>query len=199
MEHLDEIEVQIHQDPFEMLQSEENGILQTSELKPIKGLCETKNQNRRLALKLYKEKKGICKVEEKSGLNIWNAGGRRRHPDEVYIPFNRVDRERKENEGFFPPRDIPFRLILPDNTTLDAKVCQDNGKAIMSNPNCALGKWLLRDVLEVPEGTLITYELLQEKGFDTVVFEKIDELEYKIDFTDSSVYDKLYKLKMQEK
>ena len=62
----------------------------------------------------------------------------------------------------------------------------------MSNPNRDLGKWLLRDVLKLPEGTVVTYELLQEKGFDTVVFEKISDTYYKVDFTDSSVYDELY-------
>lgn len=34
------------------------------------------------------------------------------------------------------------------------------GKSIMSNPNKALGKWLLRDVFELPEKTLVTYDML---------------------------------------
>ena len=62
----------------------------------------------------------------------------------------------------------------------------------MSNPNKVLGKWLLRDVLQLPEGTLITYNLLQEKGFDTVLFTKYDSSHYGIDFVDSDVYRSMY-------
>ena len=62
----------------------------------------------------------------------------------------------------------------------------------MSNPNKALGKWLLRDVLELKEQELIDYETLVKKGFDAVIFEKIDDKVYRIDFTDSSVYDEMY-------
>jgi len=38
-----------------------------------------------IVLPLYSPKSG--KVEECSGLNQWNAGGRQRNPDEVYINF----------------------------------------------------------------------------------------------------------------
>lgn len=181
-EHLDEIKVDIIDDPFDFLEKEFSKISVSSSYKP----------NRKLALKLYKEDKKGCHVEQKSGLNQWNASGRKRHPDEVYIPFNALDRNRPENQNFFPPRDTHFDLLLPDGKHIVAKVCQENGKAIMSNPNKVLGKWLLRDILDLPENTLITYELLQKKGFDTVVFEKIDELHFKIDFTDSQIYDELY-------
>ena len=183
-QHLDEIEVKIIDDPYDFLEKIfTSSLIKTPQIK----------KNRRLALKLYKETKNGCFVEKKSGLNIWNAAGRKRHPNEVYIPFNIQDRKRPENKDFFPPIDTSFELYLPDGKVISAKVCQENGKAIMSNPNRDLGKWLLRDVLELPENTLITYELLQQKGFDTVVFEKLDNLKYSINFTDSKVYDDMYK------
>lgn len=182
--HLDEVKVDIFDDPYEILEKAMSGKKISTPSKP---------QYRQLALKLYNEKKnGECKVEERSGLNIWNAKGRPRHPDEVYIPFNKKDRDRLENKDFFPDRDTKFKLELPDGKIISAKVCQENGKAIMSDPNKDLGRWLLRDVLQLEEGTLITYELLQEKGFDTVLFEKVNDQYYKIYFTDSSVYDELY-------
>ena len=56
---------------------------------------------------------------------------------------------------FFPPRDTPFDLILPDGKILNAKVCQDNSKALMTNPNLALGDWLLRNVLNLKEGSYL--------------------------------------------
>ena len=74
---------------------------------------------------------------------------------------------------------------------LSAKVCQADGKAIMSNPNYELGKWLLRDVFELPEGTLVTYEMLEKFGVDSVVFTKIDDRIYKIDFTNIGTYEEL--------
>lgn len=50
------------------------------------------------------------------------------------------------------------------------KICQEDGKALMSNPNKDLGKWILRDVLHVEEGHLITYEDLLKIGIDSILF-----------------------------
>lgn len=187
--HLDEIPVSILDDPFEALEVNFPNLIQNR--MGFHALF-AKSSNRKLAIKLFKETKNGYKVEEKSGLNIWNARGRKRHPDEVYIPFNIKDRNRPENKDFFPPAEENFELILPDSKIISAKVCQQDGKAIMSNPNRDLGKWLLRDVLELPEKTIVTYELLQQKGFDTVIFEKLEDHKFKIDFTDSKDYDDLY-------
>jgi len=70
------------------------------------------------------------------------------------------------------------------------KVCQDDSKAFMSNPNVALGEWLLREVLEIKEGELLIYERLQEIGFDSVIIERIDAKTYSIDFMPSGSYEK---------
>lgn len=190
LELLDEIEVNVYKDPFTAL-----NIIFPKMSNVIMGEIDSfaiENKRRKLALKLYKETKNGNIVSKKSGLNAWNGRGRERDCDEVYIPFNKCDRDRIQNKDFFPSRDKSFDLMLPDGTHLSAKICQADGKSIMSNPNKALGKWLLRDVLKIEKGTLITYELLQEKGFDTVLFEKIDESHYTIDFTNSMVYDELY-------
>ncbi|WP_305151849.1 hypothetical protein [uncultured Dubosiella sp.] len=193
MEKMDEFPVEIMDDPFEMMMN--IGAQQVGDTQYAGSNFESKKPRyRELALKLYTMHKGVPMVERKSGLNQWNAAGRKRHPDEVYIPFNKKDRERPANKGFFPPRDQPFDLRLPDGKYISAKVCQSDGKAIMSNPNKLLGKWLLRDVLGLEEWTLITYDMLQEKGFDTVLFTKYDESHYAIDFTESDVYNKLYNI-----
>ena len=109
-----------------------------------------------------------------------NAGGRKRDVDEIYIPFPAEARAEKPN--FFPPRNEDFRIILPNGAELMARVCQDDGKAIMSNPNKALGHWLLREVFELPPKTLLTYGDLQKYGIDSVVFEKIGEKKYSVNF-----------------
>ncbi|CDD66139.1 uncharacterized protein BN803_00352 [Firmicutes bacterium CAG:882] len=62
----------------------------------------------------------------------------------------------------------------------------------MSNPNKVLGKWLLRDVFEVQEGTVITYEMLEKFGVDSVVFTKNADLDYSIDFAKLGTYEKFY-------
>ena len=73
---------------------------------------------------------------------------------------------------------------------MGAKVCQDDSKALMSNPNSALGKWLLRDVLNLQERELLTYDKLQAIGLDTVVIYKTDNETYDIDFTRIGSYEK---------
>lgn len=152
-----------------------------------------------LCLPLY-SRRGADKekiVAEKSGLNQWNAAGRVRDVNEIYIPYQAVDRQR--DLSFFPPRDTAFTLHLPDGTEISAKVCQEAdknnpliGKAIMSKPNKVLGKWLLRDVFEVEEGTVITYEMLEIFGVDSVIFTKNGELDYSIDFAEIGTYEKFY-------
>lgn len=138
-------------------------------------------------LPLYATRRGENYVPERSGLNQWNASGRPRDPNEIYIPIPAW--LHKRFPSFFPPRDRPFELTLPDRHMMSAKVCQQNSKALMSNPNAALGKWLLRDVLNLQERELLTYQKLQTIGLDSVVVYKIDNDRYDIDFTRIGSYE----------
>lgn len=109
---------------------------------------------------------------------------------------------------FFPQRGTPFGLVLPNGKEVEVQVCQRAykkvskaeysmlsnkqkaiedkksrvGKAVMSRPNNMLGNWLLRDVLGVPEGEIVTYDILREFGADSVVFTKKSRDRYSIDF-----------------
>lgn len=139
-------------------------------------------------LPLYSMRGGVKNVPKKSGLNQWNAAGRPRNPNEIYIPIPAWIH--RKFPGFFPPRDDVFELTLPDRNTLSASLCQDGSKALMSNPNSALGKWLLRDVMNLKERELLTYEKLQNIGLDAVVVYKIDNKHYDIDFTRIGSYEK---------
>jgi hypothetical protein len=56
---------------------------------------------------------------------------------------------------------------------------------LQTNPNKALSKWLLRDLLKLNEGELLTYERLAILGFDSVKITKTREGFYKIDISDS--------------
>ncbi|MCL2184378.1 MAG: hypothetical protein FWB86_00795 [Treponema sp.] len=127
-------------------------------------------------------------VYARSGLNQWNAKGRRRELDEVYIPWNTI--LKNSYDTFFPPRKTPFEVKLPNDEILLMSICQAGGKAIMSNPNKALGKWLLRDVLGIKQRTLVTYEMLLEIGIDAVAFQKLGEGKYMLDFRKVGEYEK---------
>lgn len=138
-------------------------------------------------LPLYAEKSGEKYVAEKSGLNQWNAGGRKRDDNEVYIPVPKVLRNKYPD--FFPGRDMPFELELPDGRVLQAKICQDGGKALMSNPNSDLGEYLLRKVLQKEPGKLVTMFDLNKYGFDSICIEKLhhqkESIRYKLYFTEN--------------
>ena len=172
------IAVEILEDPIHLL-------LQVNSSKLI--VTEEK-YTESITLPLYSTIKDEKIVPERSGLNQWNANGRARHHDEVYIPIPAWIH--RSFEGFFPPRDQDFTLILPDKKNILAKVCQDNSKALMSNPNKFLGNWLLRDVLQLKERELLTYEYLNNLGIDSVRIDKINQNTYTINFAEIGSFDK---------
>ncbi|WP_462137010.1 NgoFVII family restriction endonuclease [Candidatus Mycalebacterium sp.] len=175
-----EFPVRILEDPFnqiEKLIDETNLIFAPTKVHPhvFLPLYSTKGENKKI-------------VPKKSGLNQWNASGRLRDPDEIYIPIPAWIHNKFQN--FFPSRKEVFDLTLPDRKVMKAKICQDNDKALMSNPNSALGHWLLREILNLPNLELLTYEKLQAIGLDSVVIYKIDSETYDIDFARIGSYEK---------
>ena len=93
------------------------------------------------------------------------------------------------NIDFFPKRDKPFNLKVPTGEILNAKVCQDGSKALMTNPNSALSDWLLRKVLQLKEGELATIEHLNKLGFDSVIIKKNDNENFEIDIMKTDSYE----------
>lgn len=59
----------------------------------------------------------------------------------------------------------------------------------MSNPNSDLGEWILRNILKLKEGQLVTRSILEKLGLDSVVVYKIDEKNYSINFTKLGSYE----------
>lgn len=173
-----EIPIKILNNPFDVIEKlilEEGLIFAPIKIQP------------HVFLPLYSSRGDNIKVPEKSGLNQWNASGRPRSPNEIYIPIPLWIHRKFSN--FFPSKDQAFKLMLPDRTIMSAKICQDNSKALMSNPNSALGQWLLRDILNLQERELLTYEKLEKIGLDAVVVYKIDNEHYDIDFTRVGTYE----------
>lgn len=150
-----------------------------------------------IILPLYSPREG--KVPERSGLNQWNAKGRPRHHDEVYISipswihreykdFFVYSRERKTSTE--SAKDSPsFDVELPNGRVMNCKVAQAGGKALMSNPNKELGEWILRDVLKVKPSNLVTMEMLDEIGIDSVKLTKKSDDYYYLDFVETGSYE----------
>ena len=201
MEPLDSFEVEIMDDPYSFLMRlmyGEDGIEADTEEREMFRQTEPVRLPQ-ICLRLYSSRADGRKfVADKSGLNQWNGARlvrrtgeyKRRDPNELYIPYPAEDRAR--TVGFFPDRDTVFNLRLPDGSVIPAKVCQADGKAIMSNPNKLLGEWLLRKVFELPEGTLVTYQMLQRFGIDSVIFTKHGTLDYSVDFAEVGTYEEFY-------
>ncbi len=176
-----QISIEILEDPFNILDEK----LECHKKEVLKTM---KIQHQFIILPLYSIEKEDKVVSARSGLNQWNAGGRKRDKDEVYIRI--PSWIHRKFEGFFPKRDVKFKLKLPNGYYMSAKVCQDNDKALMSDPNKALGKWILRDVLQLKDGELLTYKMLQEIGIDSVIIQKTGNLEYSIDFREEGEFEK---------
>lgn len=189
LEQLDSFEVEILEDPYVFLSGDHQDVV-------MENLVDNISRKPQLCLRLYSSNKKRKFVGVKSGLNQWNAQGRPRNPNEIYIPYPKEDRDRIPD--FFPPRDTPFNLRLPDGTVIPAKVCQQDSKAIMSNPNKLLGKWLLRDVFELPDRKLVTYQMLEKFGVDSVIFTKNAELDYSVEFSDLGTYEQFYGIEDNE-
>ena len=135
-----------------------------------------------VVLPLYSVRTGLKEVAEKSGINQWNAGGRLRKFGEAYIPIP-IEVHRR-CPGFFPARDTKFPMLLPNSAVaVPGKVCQESGKALMSDPNTVLGNWIMKvlrpslkdsDFLRVPnsEDKPFGFSDLLAIGKDSVIVRK---------------------------
>jgi hypothetical protein len=182
---LDTIQVKIIDDPLSFLSHQTNS--------NPHWLREVESNLQQIYLPLYSPRTGL--VQPSSGLNQWNAGGRPRDVNEMYISVPLWIH--RKFPGFFPYQlgseeageyGEPFSLVLPDGVVLSAKICQQNGKALMSNPNRLLGKWLLRQVFQLPNLTVLTYNHLVNAGIDSVKITKINEYKFKIEFASLGSY-----------
>ena len=173
--------IDIIEDPYSLLLElfEENKNLKTATNQLVKG-------ENYVILPLYGIKNKEKFVFDKSGLNQWNANGRPRNFGEIYIPIPK--QIHKDYPNFFPKRDQDFNLQIPTGEIFNAKVCQQDSKALMTNPNKALSDWLLRKVLQLAEGEIATIEKLDELGFDSVIITKDENGDFKIDIMKTNTY-----------
>lgn len=187
-----------YKDPFDLLSYIHVTNSSVNKLAPIKEKIE--DPKKTIYLPIYSD--SSMKVEEKSGFNAWNAapkikGSNKPRPDfEAYIPipiwihhifphffgFNALDKEeRNAAKG--------FELQLPDDRIITAIVTQDNGKGLQTNPQSILGKWILHDVFGLEARQLLTLDMLNELGVDSVKVTKVSDTKFKIDLADTYAFE----------
>lgn len=181
---IEKIQVEIMEDPFDFLL----GLNTYDNLGYVKK--EDEDIVDFITLPLYSPKSN--EVQERSGLNQWNALGRKRHPDEVYIPIPSWIHKTKNNFFKYNTEDNrtdSFDVYLPSGEILSMRVAQQGGKALMSNPNRKLGEWLLREVLNIKPGTLLTKNILDKIGIDSIKLSKKNDGTFYLDFLKSGSYE----------
>ncbi len=141
------------------------------------------------------------KLGEGSGLNQWNANGRKRDSNEVYIPVPKIIHELYPD--FFPPIENEknhFLLHLPNGLSFEASMCQtslveingkkiNKGKGLMTKSNKGLGDWILRKALQLKENEIVTIEMLKKIDIDSVIVIKDNEKNYRIDVMKTNSYE----------
>lgn len=146
-------------------------------LKELAALSPRVNLN----LFYYQNRVGSPIVHERSGLNWGQRPEYRRDLNQAYIP---VPKEIHDGDPeFFPPRDHEFTIVTDDGQSFIAVMAQDNRKAIETKyDNSILGRYF-RDRLELPRGSIISYEDLSNYGRMAVSIHKIGEDLYFMDFS----------------
>lgn len=185
---MQELPVEILADPYAVLYDIFHGGRMPYEGYPIQ---EQELFLERAYLPLYSSNRYGKYVPPRNNLNMRFAGGRRRDIYEIGIPCPAAFR--RLHPDFFPGLQ-PFDLQLPNGVVLSVKRCQQEGKSLMSNPNSALGHWLIDDVLQMSPEMPITYEMLAQYGIDAVQIDKIyhieeDRIYYKMNFSRCGAYE----------
>ncbi len=111
-----------------------------------------------------------------SGLNWGQREGR--EPNQAYINL----RAEVYKSDFFPPKAIQFTVLTDDGKVFICSRAQDNDKAIHTPHNNSLLGEYFRNRLSVPLGTYLLREHLERYGRTDVVFYKIDDETYYMDF-----------------
>lgn len=184
-----DFKVDILANPYDFLLS-----LKQKQIREMQSVTKYQKEKEYIILPLYSPRSK--KVEARSGLNQWNAKGRVRHYDEVYIPIPSVIHEYNKRFFIYNTEDRKtenFNVKLPNGKIILMKVAQAGGKALMSNPNKDLGKWILRDILKLKPRQLVTKEMLDIIGIDSIILTKIDRNMYYLDFVKSGSYEEYIK------
>lgn len=192
-EIIESINIEQFDDPFKLIKmiklpDEKENIIQEQEV---------------IYLPLYKDKKDGRIVKEHSGINIRHAKSKNKGSNTPRPEYEVEIRINKWIHYVFPRffgidaldekqvKDNDFDLILPDGRVLRGRIKQQDGKSLQTNPQGALGKWILKDVLGVTNRSdVITWEWLDKLGIDSLQISKIDDKHFKITVAEYGAYEK---------
>lgn len=116
-------------------------------------------------------------VGTRSGLN-WGQRDKR-EPNQAYIPLPAA----VARSGFFPLEKKHFSVLTDDGKQLVLRVEQQNNKAITTPMNNSLLGEYFRSRIGVGNGEYVTLQNLLEYGRTDVVFYKLDEEQFFMDFS----------------
>lgn len=208
---IEQIPIEQFDDPFELIKminlSSENYKIASEE----EGQYESINEE--IILPLYQDKKEGPLVSPCSGVNIRhskpkNKGSNTPRPKyeiEVRVSvwihhiFPKFFGVNALNEDEIKDKELnDFDLILPDGRVLRGRIKQDSGKSLQTNPQGALGEWILKDVLGLENREVVTMDYLNELGIDSLKIIKLDDKHFKITVAETGAYER-FKLNNREK
>lgn len=112
-----------------------------------------------------------------SNLNWGQRPGREPNQAYIHLPSSIY------STNFFPERKIHFTVLTDDGKVLICTRAQDNGKAIHTPHNNSLIGEYFRNRLDVHNGAFVKKEDLLRYGRTDVIFYKIDDETYLMDFS----------------
>jgi hypothetical protein len=118
-------------------------------------------------------------LPQRSGLNWGQRPEQNREPNQAYIRLPASI----YHTDFFPEATVHFTVLTDDGKTIICTRAQQNGKAIHTPHNNSLIGEYFRHRLGLPSGALVTENDLQNYGRSNVVFYKIDDETYYMDFS----------------
>lgn len=211
-EIIEKIKIEQHSDPFKLLEKlHVEGISLEESLSTLKPQTEIiKSIKEQIYLPLYQDKKEGMIVTPSSGVNIRHSkpkviGSTKPRPKyeievrisswihHIFPNFFGIDAFNKDEVA-----NSDFNLILPDGRILVGRIKQDHGKSLQTNPQGALGEWILKDVLGLKGREIVTEELLKKLGIDSLKITKIDDNNFKITVAETYAYEK-FKLDNENK
>lgn len=124
-------------------------------------------------------------LPQRSGLNWGQRPEEHREANQAYIKLP----SSVYNTDFFPPRKTHFTVLTDDGKVLICSRAQDNGKAIHTPHNNSLIGEYFRNRLGVPSGNPVKKADLDRYGRHDLVFYKIDDETYLMNFSNVTQVD----------
>lgn len=156
-------------------------------------------------LPLYQDKKKGRIVSDCSGVNIRHAKSKNKGSNTLRPKYEIEVRVSTWIHHIFPKffgidafqeNEIKnqelndFDLVLPDGRVLRGRIKQQTGKSLQTNPQGALGEWILKDVLGLENREIVTLELLDQLGIDSLKVTKINDKRFKITVAETGAYER---------